>query len=140
MPTLFEWLDKINTGKGVELNPDDPYKDYPTFQILQGLSQNMDTVLLANEMNKRPELPKEMQYKFLEKSVTKKKRYGKWGKAEEEGNKEDIETVSEFYQVSRPRAKEYLKLINKDELEYMRKANSKGGAEIGGVASRGRKK
>ena len=69
MPTLFEWLDKINTGKEVELNPDDPYKDYPQFQILQGLSQNMDTVLLANEMNKRPGLPKMMQYKFLEGAV-----------------------------------------------------------------------
>lgn len=137
MPTLFEWLDKINTGKEVELNPDDPYKDYPQFQILQGLSQNMDTVLLANEMNKRPGLPKMMQYKFLEGAVTKKKRFGKWGKAEEEGNKEDIEAVSEFYQVSHTKAKEYLKLINSDELAYMKKSVSKGGAEIGG---KGRKK
>lgn len=138
MPSLFEWLDKINTGKGVELDPDDPFKDYPAYQVLQGLSQFSDTILLANEMNKRPWLTKQMQYSFLDKAVLKKKRFGKWGKAEMEANKEDVETVSEFYQVNQERAKEYLKLIQPQELDFMKKRISKGGAsEIGG---RGRKK
>jgi hypothetical protein len=137
MPSLFEWLDKINTGKDIALNEDDPYKDYPTFQILQGLSQNLDTILLANEMNKRPGLSKEMQFKFLDKSIIKKKRFGKWAKVEEEANKADIEVVSEFYQVNRNRAKEYLKLINPTELDYMRKRVSKGGSDTIG---KGRKK
>lgn len=138
MPSLFEWLERINSGKAIELNPDDPYKDYPTFQILQGLSQNMDTVLLANEMNKRPDLSKEMQFGFLDKVVLKKKRFGKWAKVDAEANTEDVDIVSEFYQVNRERAKEYLKLIRSDELDFMRKRISKGGAsEIGG---RGKKK
>lgn len=138
MPSLFEWLNKINAGEKVELNSDDPYKDYPTYQILQGLSQNADTVLLANEMNKRPWLSKEMQFKFLDKAVLKKKRFGKWAKVEAEANKEDVDAVSEFYQVSYDRAREYLKLIRPDELEFMKRRISKGGAtEIGG---RGRKK
>lgn len=138
MPSLFEWLDKINSGKALELDPDNPYKDYPAFQILQGLSQNMDTVLLANEMNKRPNLSKEMQFAFLDRAVLKKKRFGKWAKVEAESNKEDVETVSEFYQVNRQRAKEYLRMIQPHELEFMRNRINKGGcAEIGG---RGRKK
>ncbi len=138
MPTLFEWLDVINIGKTVDMNTDDPYKDYPTYQVLQGLSQNMDTVLLANEMNKRPWLSKEMQFKFLDKAVLKKKRFGKWGKADAEANKEEVDVVAEFYQVNRERAKEYLKLIRPDELEFMKNRIAKGGcSEIGG---RGRKK
>lgn len=138
MPSLFEWLDKVNTGKDIALNEDDPYKDYPAFQILQGLSQNLDTVLLANEMNKRPGLSKEMQFKFLDKSVIKKKRFGKWAKVEEEANKADVDVVTEFYQVNRNRAKEYLKLINPTELDYMRKMVSKGGSDT--IGGRGKKK
>ena len=62
----------------------------------------------------------------------------KWAKAEAETNTEDVDAVSEFYQVNRERAKEYLKLIRSDELDFIKNRVSKGGAsEIGG---RGRKK
>lgn len=131
MPGLFDWLDAINSGKELVLPEDDPYQDYVPFQINNGLSQNLDTVLLANEMNKRAWISKEMQYKFLRNSVTKKKRFGKWAKPEPEANKEDIETVSTYYDVNRQRASEYLKLIQPHELEYMRKMNNKGGADLG---------
>jgi len=130
MPGLFDWLDSINTGKKLELDDANPYKEYVPFQINNGLSQFIDTVLIANEMNKRPWLSKEMQYKFLSNAVTKKKRMCKWAKADAEAHKEDIDTVSEFYDINRIKAAEYLKLIRPDELEYMRRANSKGGTEV----------
>lgn len=129
MPGLFEWLDAVNTGKALELNPDDPYKDYSPFQINNGLSQTLDTVLVANEMNKRPWLSKEMQFKFLSGAVVKKKRFGKWAKVETEANKEDIETVSTYYDINRTRAAEYLKMLTPDHIAHMRKMNDKGGAE-----------
>lgn len=137
MASLFEWLDAINTGKQITLDEDESFKDYAPFQINNGLSQNLDTVLIANEMNKRPWLSKEMQYKFFLHAVLKKKRYGKWAKAETEVNKEDIEIVSEYYCVNHARATEYLKLIKPHELEYMRNMNNKGGAEMN---SRSKKK
>lgn len=130
MANMLEFLGSINSGDKMVLDEADPYKDYVPFQINNGLSQHMDTIMLANEMNKRPWLSKEMQYKFLAGVVTKKKRYGKWAKLEVPTNQADIDTVSEFYSVNKEKAAEYLKLIPETELEYMRKQNDKGGADI----------
>lgn len=129
MPTLFEYLGAINSGDKIDLEVDNPFAAYVPFQINNGLSQQMDTVLLANEMNKNPWLSKEMQYKFLDGVVVKKKRYGKWTKLEELANQEDIDTVSKFYQVNKDRAAEYLKLIPPVELEYMRQKTGTGGCD-----------
>ena len=131
MASLFDFLDAINTGKQLDLSGEgDSYKEYVPFQINNGLSQNLDTVLFANEMNKRPWLSKEMQFKFFLGAVSKKKRYGKWAKVEAVANKEDIETVAMYYDVNEARAAEYLKLLKPEHLEYMRKANFKGGSDV----------
>jgi hypothetical protein len=134
VPGLFDWLDSINTGKTLELD-EQSFKDYVPFQINNGMSQHLDTVLIANEMNKRPWLSKNMQYKFYCGAVIKKRRMGKWAKADAEEQTEDIDTVSAYYNVNRQVAATYLKIVKPEELEMMRKANFKGGAE-----TRGRKK
>lgn len=131
MTTLFEYLDEINTGKPAPIDESapDPLKDYAPFQINNGMCQNLDTVLIANEMNKKPWLSKEMQFKFYRAAVAKKKRYGKWAKVEEQANKEDIATVSAYYDVNHARAAEYLQLLKPEHLEHMRKMTSKGGTD-----------
>jgi hypothetical protein len=131
MAGLFDWLEAINTGKSVEIDPHDPnpFKDYVPFQINNGLSQHLDTILLANEMNRKPWLSKELQFAFLKSAVTKKKRFGKWAKVEEPTNAEDIETVSQFYSVNPVRAAEYLKLLTPEQISQMRQASSKGGTD-----------
>ena len=130
MPSLFEYLGAISSGDKIDLEVDNPFAAYVPFQINNGLAQNIDTVLLANEMNKNPWLSKEMQYRFLAGIVTKKKRYGKWAKLEELADQADIDTVSTFYQVNKERAAEYLKLIPPNELEYMRMKNGTGGCDV----------
>jgi hypothetical protein len=135
MPGLFEWLDGINTKTNLELDEDDPYKDYVPFQINNGMAQFLDTVLLANEMNKRPWLTKEMQFKFYHGAVTKKKRMGKWAKVEEV-NKDDVEVVATHYGINHQTASVYLKLMKPEEFTALKKAGDTGGAE----AKRGRKK
>lgn len=127
---FFDFLEAINTGKEIVLDGDDSFKEYVPFQVNNGLSQHLDTVLIANEMNKLPNLSKEMQFKFLANAVSKKKRFGKWAKPEEEANKEDIETVSTYYQVNRARAREYLKILKPEQLEVMRTKNNPGGCDL----------
>lgn len=129
MPALFDFLKSINSNDAIDLDVENPYGAYVPFQINNGLAQHMDTILFANEMNKYPELSKEMQYKFLLHAVPKKKRYGAWAKVEEVANKEDIETVSKFYEVNLQKAAEYLPMIGPEELEYMRKKNDPGGCD-----------
>lgn len=132
MPSLFDFLGAINEGKAIDLDGDTPFKDYVPFQINNGMCQNLDTVLIANEMNKKPWLSKEMQFKFYRGAVVKKRRYGKWAKVEEPANKEDIETVAEYYEVNLSRAAGYLKLLKPEHIAQMRVFLNKGGAEIKG--------
>lgn len=106
------------------------YKSFSPFQINKGLSQNMDTVMFANEMNKSPWLDKKAQYAFLFNSINKKKRFSKWAKLEVLTNQSDIDEVSKFYNVSNAKATEYIKLIKPIELEYIKSRNDPGGCTI----------
>jgi hypothetical protein len=130
MATLFEFLDSINVGTRIELNEDDPFKDYVPFQINNGLSQHMDTVMLANEMNKRPWISKDMQYAFLANVVTKKKRFGKWAKADSVANQEDIDMVAQHYQINKDKAVEYLKVLKPQDLLEIKNQNDRGGCNM----------
>ena len=133
MPNIIEWLDIISTGKKIEdyLEEDaNNFKDYVPFQINNGLSQNLDTVMLANEMNKHPLLSKEMQFAFLNKAVNKKKRYSKWAKVEKLENQEDIDQVSKYYQINSSRAQEYLKILSEGALNSIKKYNDVGGCSM----------
>lgn len=127
---MFEFLEAINSGKEVNLDGDDPFKDYVPFQINNGLSQHLDTVLIANEMNKLSFLPKEMQFKFFLHAVSKKKRYGKWAKVEVVGNPEDVEAVSEYYKINKAKALEYLKILTPDQLQQIKSQNDRGGCTL----------
>ena len=129
MPTLFEFLGSINSGDKIDLEVDNPYSSFVPFQINNGLAQHMDTVLLANEMNKYPDLTPEMQYKFYLNSVTKKKRFGKWAKVEPLLNQIDIDEVSKYFQVNKVRAAEYLRLLSLSEFENIVKLNNPGGCD-----------
>jgi hypothetical protein len=133
MPNLIEWLDVISTGTKLDKFIEEdvsPFKDYVPFQINNGLSQSLDTILLANEMNKRPWLSKEMQFAFLDKAVSKKKRYSKWAKVEKLDNQDDIDQVSKYYQINMTRAQEYIKLLSEDALNDIKKYNDVGGCTL----------
>ena len=50
--------------------------------VNRGLSYFNDTILLANEMNYRHNIPARMQYDLLRTLGRKRKRFSKWFKAE----------------------------------------------------------
>lgn len=129
MPALFDYLKTINSNDAIDLDVENPYDGYVPFQINNGLSQHMDTILLANEMNKYPELSKEMQFKFLRHAVTKKKRFGAWAKAEDIDRKDDIAAVSKYYNINMSKAAEYLKLLEDWQLLIIKQRNDPGGCD-----------
>ena len=100
-------------------------KDYPAFVVNRALSFHYDCVLQANEMNKNPGLPVNMQYQYLLNTVRGYKRpFRKWEKRE---TIDDLEAVKEYYNYSYEKAKETLVLLNTTQLEIIRKAIDKGG-------------
>lgn len=120
----FDFLNAINYSKEQLIVDDDTEKQYTPFIVNRGLANSMDTVIYANEMNSRPHIPKAAQFAFLLKTVTKRKRYDKWAKAEVI---ENLEMVKEYYGYSDQKALEALEILSPQQLEYIR--NTKGGTQ-----------
>jgi hypothetical protein len=121
---LFDWLGALNTTKANLLN-EGSEKSYDPFIIRRGIAQNMDTVLLAQEMNKLHALPKRLQHDFFLFAITKKKRYGKWSK--KEAAVEKLQTISTYYKVSLREAQEYAPLLTDDQVKELVERMDTGG-------------
>jgi len=137
---LMDWLNSIGTsGANLLVNDEDSIKDYVPFVINKGMSQSIDTVIFANEMNKVPWLDPELQYKFLLNSVSKKKRYTKWTKAEPIANEEEIEIISNFFNVNSNVASSYHVLLKPEQLSEIKETFYKGGAEGKAIKTKAKK-
>jgi hypothetical protein len=125
MNNHFDFINSISQNK-IDLSNDLTFeKDYNPFMVNKGLSYFADTVLAANEMNRRPLMPKEHQYKFLLNVVPARKRFAKWEKAEKPS--EDIELVSEYYKLSIEQAKYYLTILTEEQVDIIKTKLFKGG-------------
>jgi hypothetical protein len=88
------------------------------------LSGHFDLILLVNEMNLYSSLPKKMQYDFYINSVRKRKRFSPWMRKDEIDN---INVIKKYYECSNERAKEIIKILNKEQVDFI-----KSKFEIGG--------
>jgi hypothetical protein len=122
--TPFDFLGAITYSKEQLIVDDETEKQYNPFIVNRGLSNSMDTVIWANEMNSRPHIDKKQQFVFLSKSIPKRKRYDKWAKAEEIDN---LDLVMEYYGFSRDKAEVALSILTPDQLNYISKKRNKGG-------------
>jgi hypothetical protein len=114
----------LQTKRNVLISEEDE-KTYVPFIVNRALSLHFDCVLYANEMNMNHGLPKNMQYHFLINKVRGYKRpFGKWYKRE---TLDDIEVIKEYFDYSTEKAKEALRVLNKYQLDEIRKRLNKGG-------------
>jgi hypothetical protein len=123
---FFDFLNSINDSKE-DLLKKDPLseKDYNSFMVNRGLSYFGDTILYANEMNSRTDIPKKWQYEFYLYGIKKKRRFSKWHKKDVNG--EDLKLVMEEYQYSTKRALEVLSLLTEEQLQTIREKHDTGG-------------
>ncbi len=127
MPDMIGWLDSV-LATGVDLMPDPNVtaKEYPEFAINRGVAQNIDTVMFAAELNKRPGIRGRMHYSFLMGSIKKKKRYNKWAKKTDQ-KLEDLEMVKDHFQLNNEKALRALTILSKEQLKEIAAKRSKGG-------------
>ena len=123
---LKDYLNTINQTKKNLMEDDDPAweKNYPPFVINKCMSQHLDTLMYANEMNQYPNLDKKLQYDFFINTVRSRKRFSPWGKKEKV---KDIELVKEFYGYSTEKAMQALRILTSDQIEIIRDKLNKGG-------------
>ena len=121
---LSDILNSINQTKENLLSKDPRLeKDYVPFVINKCFSYFPDTIFYANRMNQAAFLDKKLQYDYYIHSISKRKRFSKWIKPEE--NK-DLEIVKEVYGYSDARAREVIDLLPIDKLrELVQKGGQK---------------
>ena len=123
---LKDYLNSINQTKKDLLDTDDPgwEKNYPPYVINKCMSQHMDTLMFANEMNQYPNLDKKLQYEFFINIVRPRKRFSPWGKKEKINN---LDIVKKFYGYSTEKAIQALRILSNDQIEIIRDKLNTGG-------------
>jgi hypothetical protein len=121
---LSDFLNSINQSKDNLLKGDSRLeKEYVPFVINKCFSYFPDTVFYANRMNQVPFLDKRMQYDYLLSSISKRKRFSKWVKPEENKN---IEIVKEIFGYSDAKAREIVDLLPMDKMkDFVQKGGQK---------------
>jgi hypothetical protein len=121
----FDFINAINLTKEDLFQDKMASKDYSPFLVNRGLSFFHDTVVQANMMNQHSSIPKDWQFYFLLNSVTKKKRFSKWAKADKAS--ESLLLVQEYYGYSSEKAKEALSVLSDEQLNEIKQKLNKGG-------------
>ena len=124
-PELKDWLNSINFNKD-DLTEDDEniIKSYPPFIINKCLSGHLDSVLFANEMNRYHFLDKDMQYKFYLNILRKRKRFSPWIRKDKDS---DLEIVKSYYGYSNEKARQVMKILSTEQINYMKQRLDTGG-------------
>lgn len=120
----FDYLTAINTSKKDIMVDDVTEKAYNGFMVNRGLSYFHDTVLIANEMNIHHNIDPRLQFDFLINIISKKKRFSKWLKANEE---QSISIIKEYYGYSDEKAKSILPLLTNEQIDELKIRIYKGG-------------
>ena len=125
---IFDYLNDITYKKENIMASGDEYieNSYAPYRMNKFLSQHIDCMLYANEMNFHSHLDNKLQFDYFINSIRKKfRRSEKWLKPEDF---EVIDLVKEYYGYSTPKAKEALRILGDDDIEYIRKKLYKGGS------------
>jgi hypothetical protein len=122
---LKDWLNSINFQKN-DLQDEDPtaIKQYSPYLINRCLSGFIDTIMYANEMNINNHLDGRLQYLYYLNTIRKKKRFSPWLKKDKIN---DIELIKQYYGYSNEKAKSALSLLNKEQINVIRKRLDTGG-------------
>lgn len=121
---LKDWLNSIYFSKKNLLEEIDNPNQYPAFIVNRMLSGNIDTALFASELNERFTMDKDMQYKFLLYAVPKRKRFSNYLK---KNSLEDLELVKSYYGYNTEKALDALRLLSKEQIDYIREELNTGG-------------
>ena len=127
MTELKDWLNSINFNKR-NIIEEDPsiINDYPPYIINRCLSGNLDCIMFVNEMNKYSFLDKDMQYAFYLNTLRKKKRFSPWLRKDKVT---DLQSVKQYYGYSNEKASQALKILSKEQLEFIKQRLEIGGRQ-----------
>jgi hypothetical protein len=117
--TPFDILDSVTYKKNYLMDDSVSEKSYDAYMVNVGLSQHIDVLSKAQDMNINYMLDAKMQYDYLFYSIRKGKRYSKWAKKDKAVQKE-IEIVQQYLGYSYDKARVAYSILNKNQVKYMK--------------------
>jgi hypothetical protein len=123
--SVFDFVNDIGFTKEY-LYTEQTKSKYESFIVNRAMSQHPDSIMYANEMNKYPELNKLLQHDFYFYVLSRKKRYGKWAKADKE-DEAVLNLIIKHYKVNRVHAKQYLELMTDENIKALKNTYEVGG-------------
>tara|TARA_R100000084_G_C4601698_1_gene123566 strand:- start:80 stop:481 length:402 start_codon:yes stop_codon:yes gene_type:complete len=122
---LKDYLNSINYSKDYLMEEDPLWeKNYPEYIVNRCMSQHLDTIMFANEMNVCSHLDKKLQYDFFINTVRPRKRFSPWGKKQKVDN---LELVKQYYGYSNEKAKQALRILTPTQIDFIRSKLNTGG-------------
>jgi hypothetical protein len=104
--------------------PEETERQYVPFLTNKSFSFHADTILHANEMNMKHWLFKDAQYRYYLGALRPRDRRSKWFKAEKDIV---LDNIQMYYQCNRSVAKQYAKVLTKENVDLINNKVSKGG-------------
>jgi hypothetical protein len=113
--TIFDILNNISSSNK-DLSQEEGFeKAYNTYMVNKFLSMNPNCVRYVEYMNKYHHLPKRIQYLFYLYSITKRKRYFKYVKADEL----NIDNIMKYFNCRKELAIQYIKFLTNKEISHI---------------------
>ena len=112
IPTPFSYANNV-----ANKTYPDSLEGFNTFLFNTMYSQRKETIFYSNEMNKNIDFSERMVFDFYFHSLPKKSFFSKWAKGIKE---EYLLYVKGYYNCSDKVAKEYIKVLTKEELEKIK--------------------
>ncbi|MCH2380746.1 MAG: DNA polymerase clamp loader subunit A [Nitrososphaerales archaeon] len=124
---IFDYLNDIGYKKENILKDGDEIIEagYQPYRINKFLSQHIDCLFLANDMNFHNHIDNKLQFDYFINTIRKKFRQSsKWLKAEQV---DEIDLIKEYYNYNNSKAKEVLNLLSEKDIEFIKRKLRKGG-------------
>jgi hypothetical protein len=114
----------LQTKKNV-LNDEQDVKKYDAFIVNKALSYHIDCILYSNAMNMAHGIDNDLQFQFYLNTIRPMKRkFQPWQKAEVD---KDLEPIKEYFGFSNEKAKHALRILNDEQITYIKNITNKGG-------------
>ena len=121
----FDLINSITYKKDIVMNNSNE-GSYNPFITNRSLSQFIDCILLANEMNHRHHIDNKLQYDYLINRIRPRKRFKKWDKKQDN---ENIQLIKDYYSCNNDKARVTLSLLSEQHLNIIRQKLNKGGVK-----------
>jgi hypothetical protein len=121
----FDYVNEILQGKKQLIIDEASEKAYVPFLTNRALSNHLDCIMYANEMNRLHIVDSKLQNDFLLNTVRSKKRpFAKWAKHIEN---DDLECIQKMYGLSKIKAREAIRLLSDEQIQKLKEQTDTGG-------------